>query len=86
MIRYSVPLNGYDPEDRPRIGASADFGFGPEVEPAVLKCFETVKAILAGIAGPVKEVAAKANFDAYLPIDDSLKIKGWQEYQSRRRM
>ena len=80
--RYSVPLNGYDPEDKPRIGASADFGFGPEVEPAVLKCFETVKAILAGIAGPVKEVAAKANFDAYLPIDDSLKIKGWQEYQS----
>jgi len=80
--RYSVPLQSYDPADKPRIGASIDFGFGPDVESAVAKCFETVKAVLAGIAGPVRDVGAKADFDAYLPIDDSLKIKGWQEYNS----
>lgn len=80
--RYSVPLKDYDPDEKIRVGASMDFGFGPAVEPAVAACFETVKDALAGVVGSVKDVDCKAGFDAYLPIDDSLKVKGWQEYQS----
>jgi len=80
--RYSVPLRNEHNGNKPVLGATADFGFGPEIEPAVMKCFETVRAVLEGIMGPVKDVSKQAGFDAYLPIDDSLKIKGWQEYQS----
>lgn len=80
--RYSVPLRNENNGDRPVLGATADFGFGPDIEPAVMKCYETVRAVLEGIMGAVKDVSKQAGFDAYLPIDDSLKIKGWQEYQS----
>ena len=80
--RYSVPLRDESNGDRPVVGATADCGFGPDVEPAVLKCFEMVKSVLSGLFDPIRDVSTKAGFDAYLPIDDSLKIKGWQEYQS----
>ncbi len=78
--RYSVPLTDHKNGSQPIVGASADFGFGPDVEPAVMKCFATVKSTLADLLGSVANVEAKAGFDAYIPIDDSLKIKGWQEY------
>lgn len=80
--RYSVPLMHDNNGDQPIIGASCDFGFGPEVEPAVVACFETVKSALSEFFGPIRRITAKADFDAYLPIDDFLKVKGWQEYQS----
>jgi len=80
--RYSVPLRDDHNGDKPIVGATADFGFGPDVEPAVIKCFEAVKEVLIDLYGTVKDVKRKAGFDAYLPIDDSLKIKGWQEYSS----
>ncbi|WP_198671111.1 amidase family protein [Oceanibium sediminis] len=80
--RYSVPLTDVVGGDAPRIGASADFGFGPMVEPAVLTCFDRVRRVLGQICGTVEDVTTKADFDAYLPIDDSLKLKGWLEYQS----
>lgn len=80
--RYSVPLRDKHNGGKPVLGATADFGFGPEVEPVVLKCFEAVKSVLVDLYGSVIDVTKKADFDAYLPIDDSLKIKGWQEYQS----
>ncbi len=82
--RYSVQIP-YKASEGPgsyTVGASADFGFGPAVEPAVLACFEQVRAALAEIAGPVKDNSKRADFDAYLPIDDSLKLKGWVEYNS----
>lgn len=78
--RYSVSLaNPFDGQD-PRIGASSDFGFGPAVEPAVQACFDRVKDVLGSLTGPVRDVTARAENDAYLAIDDSLKIKGWQEF------
>lgn len=80
--RYSVPLQDHRNGHMPIVGASADFGFGPDVELAVLDCFENVKKVLAKIVGSVCNVDAKADFDVYLPIDDTLKVKGWQEYQS----
>lgn len=80
--RYSVPLLDTNRDKQPIVGASADFGFGPSVETAVMSCFEKVRSVLEDIAGSVRDVDAKAGFDAYLPIDDSLKVKGWQEYFS----
>lgn len=80
--RFSVPLSRRSNGDRPSIGVKSDFGFGPDVEPAVLACLENVRSVLADLMGPVQEVSVTADFDAYLPIDDTLKIRGWQEYQS----
>lgn len=78
--RYSVPLTYLHNGSKAKVGASADFGFGPSVEAAVQCCFETVKSVLVDLVGAVQEVEAKADCDAYIAIDDSLKIKGWQEY------
>lgn len=76
--RHSVPLiEGPAPL---RAGASCDFGFGPALEPAVRECFERVRDVLADLVGEVADVTKRADFDAYLPIDASLKLKGWLEY------
>ncbi|MDA0961308.1 MAG: amidase family protein [Proteobacteria bacterium] len=80
--RYSVLLPDNVATGDIRIGVTADFGFGPEVASAVLDCFSSVRRALEDICGPVKDVSKKADFDAYLPIDDSLKLKGWLEYSS----
>lgn len=82
--RYSLPLLG-----RPQpagwtkdvvVGACRDFGFGPEVEPEVAACFDAAVEAMGRIAGRVNPVSADYGFDAYLPIDDSLKLRGWYEY------
>jgi Asp-tRNA(Asn)/Glu-tRNA(Gln) amidotransferase A subunit family amidase len=80
--RYSLPLSENVATEGIRVGATADFGFGPEVAAAVLDCFSAVRSALEDICGPVRDVSKKADFDAYLPIDDSLKLKGWLEYSS----
>lgn len=78
--RYSVPYFEDNRNGRFRVGATADFGFGPPVSPAVLACFNEVKDRLVDLVGPVVDVQKDPGFDAYLPIDDSLKLKGWIEY------
>ncbi|MGD9864299.1 MAG: amidase family protein [Pseudodonghicola sp.] len=82
--RYSVPLLGTDPapgwEQDLTVGACADFGFGPTVEPAVQAVFDTALQALTRIVGRTQPVTAAYGFDAYLPIDDSLKLRGWYEY------
>ncbi|MEX3010500.1 amidase [Hoeflea sp. TYP-13] len=80
--RYSLPLSGKVLSGQIKVGASADFGFGPDVEPAVLNCFQQVRAVLDDMVGSVVDVSKRAGFDAYLPIDESLKMKGWLEYSS----
>lgn len=90
---WTALLSGPDEDDRysmryceagrsasPIVGTSVDFGFGPSVEPAVLACFETAKRVLADLVGPVADIDKTAGFDAYVPIDDSLKLRGWLEY------
>lgn len=80
--RYSVPICDNGNTGQYRVGAITDFGFGPEIEPAVLACFNNVRSALDTIVGDVQDVLHRTGFDAYLPIDDSLKLKGWQEYSS----
>lgn len=84
--RYSLPLL-----DTPRpegwmtevaVGVCGDFGFGPEVEPEVLACLAAAAEGIGRIVGRVQPVTASYGFDAYLPIDESLKLRGWHEYAS----
>ena len=77
--RYSMALGRR--KQRPlRVGISTGFGFGPEVEAEVLACLQSAKAALEDSVGPVSIVTREAGFDAYLPIDESLKLRGWYEY------
>lgn len=62
------------------VAAYSDFGFGPKVEDAVLAVFEKAKAALRTVVSSVTERPAGYSFDAYLPIDASLKLRGWREY------
>jgi len=78
--RYSIPFCEVEKDGPLKVGAIADFGFGPAVEPAVLDCFNNAKSALEELVEKVVYVDKKANFDAYLPIDDSLKLRGWAEY------
>lgn len=80
--RYSVPYCETDRGGNLRIGACADFGFGPQVEPAVLACFNAARSVLSDLAGPVADIDKAAGFDAYAAIDDTLKLKGWLEYSA----
>lgn len=84
LDRLSLPLVGDEPApgflSGLTVGACADFGFGPAVEPAVQACFDAAADILGGLVGRLAPVTARYGFDAYLPIDDSLKLRGWLEY------
>lgn len=83
--RFSVPVpERAAPLADCRIGYCGNFGFGPDVEEAVTKVFQDCVAAASGLAGPVVPVAAAYDFDAYLPIDDSLKLRGWAEYIGAR--
>lgn len=78
--RYSMAYDPINGNGTPIVGSTADFGFGPDVEPTVRTCFERARKALEEIVGEVRPVSKKAGFDAYLPIDRSLKIRGLREY------
>jgi len=80
--RYSVPYNESPNNAAISVAASVNFGFGPPVEKAVLECVENVRVTLSELIGDIPYSQKKANFDAYIPIDDSLKLRGWLEYSS----
>lgn len=81
--RHSVPVpDEAAPLPGARVGYCADFGFGPPVEDAVLKVFRKAVQAAEGLAGPVAPVSARYDFDAYLPMDDSFKLRGWLEYSA----
>jgi len=80
--RYSARLPSANAIEGAKFGATANFGFGPSVEPAVAECFAQVSAVMNELFGTVRQVDTKAGGDAYLAIDDALKVKGWQEYAS----
>tara|TARA_R110000751_G_scaffold307889_2_gene433796 strand:+ start:126956 stop:128374 length:1419 start_codon:yes stop_codon:yes gene_type:complete len=80
--RYSMRYCDANRDRKLSVGATADFGFGPSTEPAVKACFENVKAALEELVGNIQCVSKTPGFNAYLPIDDSLKLRGWAEYSS----
>lgn len=78
--RYSVPYCESPNRTSVSVAASVDFGFGPDVEKAVLDCLENARVSLSELVGDIPYSQKRADFDAYVPIDDSLKLRGWLEY------
>lgn len=82
--RYSLGFCRQGRDRNLKVGVCSDFGFGPEVEQDVLECLDSARAALEDLVGAVVPINVKAGFDAYLPIDDSLKLRGWNEYCGAR--
>lgn len=79
--RHSLPVTEPEaPLEGARIGVCGDFGFGPDVEPAVTEALARAEAAIDGLAGPVTRVNSPYDFDAYLAMDDSFKLRAWLEY------
>ena len=79
--RFSVPV--VEPQstfEGARVSVYPDFGFGPPVEAAVLTILGNARRAIEGIVGNVIAPEPQFDFDAYLPIDDSFKLRGWREY------
>lgn len=83
--RFSVPVTEPRSQKSWRelsVAAYTDFGFGPPVDAAVLKVFARAEAAMALIVGTVLQPSKRYDFDAYLPIDQSLQLRGWREYMA----
>jgi len=83
--RFSVPVTEPDVAGHLRdlrVAAFADFGFGPPVEPAVLSVFARAEAAMAVVVDQIFCPPTRYSFDAYLPIDRSLQLRGWREYSA----
>ena len=79
---HSVPLAAViRPPSRPaRVRVLLDFGFGPVVEPDVVEVVKSAAAELEALGAQVAFAGPAFDFDAYIPIDDSLRLRGWREY------
>ncbi len=81
--RFSVPVtDNADSLSSARVAVYRDFGFGPAVEPAVLAVLDHAMRALEPLVGSVEAHAAPYDFDAYAPIDDTFKLRGWREHAS----
>ncbi|EXL02383.1 amidase family protein [Aquamicrobium defluvii] len=81
---YSAPFPAvHAGSDLPRrVTVCLDFGFGPQLEDEVAVVVEQAAQALAELAFEVRFEDRGFDFDAYLPIDDSLKLRGWREYSA----
>lgn len=79
--RFSVPVleptTGFA---QSAVAVYGDFGFGPNVEAAVLHALETACQKIDPLVGRVIDGSERYDFDAYLAMDESLKLRGWREY------
>lgn len=79
--RFSVPvtepLEGFEAA---RVVVYDDFGFGPAVEPAVRDVLSKAEAALVPLVASVERRPAPYDFDAYQPIDDTFRLRGWREH------
>lgn len=79
--RFSVPIT--EPEggfEGATVAVYGGFGFGTDVEPAVLHALETAETAMRDIVGHVIQGSKLFDFDAILPMTDSFKLRGWREY------
>lgn len=79
--RFSVPVT--EPSEgfsEARVAVYRSFGFGPPVEAAVLEVLRRAEEAIAGLVAKVASAPPPYDFDAYLPIDDMFKIRGWREH------
>lgn len=81
--RFSVPVTEPQaPFEGSTVAVYEDFGFGPPVEAAVLEVLRHARRAIERIVANVIAPETRFDFDAYLPIDDSFKWRGWREYAS----
>ncbi|MBD1558163.1 hypothetical protein HC752_14590 [Vibrio sp. S9_S30] len=84
--RLSVPVvepsGGHD-FSTAKIAVYRSFGFGPAVEADVLDILEKAEQAIKTISANVERGSLSYDFDAYLPIDDSFKWRGWREYSAK---
>lgn len=79
--RFSVPvIQPQSSFEGATVAFYEDFGFGPPVEAAVLEVLRNARRAIEGIVANVIAPETRFDFDAYLPIDDSFKWRGWREY------
>lgn len=79
--RFSLPV--IEPGEsfaNARVTVCGSFGFGPPVETAVLDVLSRAEEALAGLVAKVATAPPPYDFDAYLPIDDMFKLRGWREH------
>ncbi|MFD6319253.1 amidase [Methylorubrum populi] len=79
--RFSVPV--VDPShgfEDARISVYRSFGFGPPVETPVLDVLARVASVIRSLVGEVRAKEAPYDHDAYIPIDETFKLRGWREY------
>ncbi len=79
--RFSVPVT--EPQasfEGATVAVYENFGFGPPVEAAVLAVLRNARRAMENIVAGVIASDTAFDFDAYLPIDDSFKWRGWREY------
>lgn len=81
---HSVPiLEAHTSSDAPmRIAVHLDFGFGPAVEDNVKAVVQHAASELQQLGNDVDYSDRGFDFDAYLPIDDTLKLRGWREFSA----
>ncbi|MEY9590709.1 Asp-tRNA(Asn)/Glu-tRNA(Gln) amidotransferase A subunit family amidase [Bradyrhizobium yuanmingense] len=81
--RFSVPVT--EPSESfgtARVAVYRSFGFGPPEETAVLDVLSRAERAVAGLVAKVVSAPPPYDFDAYLPIDDTFKLRGWREHAS----
>ena len=79
--RFSVPVTEpHGSFEGSTVAVYEDFGFGPPVEAAVLEVLRNARRAMDAIVAEVVAPGTRFDFDAYLPIDDSFKWRGWREY------
>ncbi|UVO30718.1 amidase family protein [Bradyrhizobium arachidis] len=79
--RFSLPVT--EPSEsfgKARVAVYGSFGFGPPVETAVLDVLSRAEQAVAGLVAKVASAPPPYDFDAYLPIDDMFKLRGWREH------
>ena len=62
------------------VGVAIDFGFGPPVEAVVQEVVSHAVEFLSHRVASVIPIESCFDFDALVPIDDSLKLRGYLEY------
>lgn len=79
--RFSLPViepnQGYE---HAKVLIYDSFGFGPEVESVVRQILRNAADALSGLVASLQDGQFSYDFDAYLPMDDSFKLRGWREY------
>ncbi|MDF0584943.1 amidase family protein [Bradyrhizobium yuanmingense] len=81
--RFSVPVT--EPSESfgtARVAVYRSFGFGPPEETAVLDVLSRAERAISGLVAKVASAPPPYDFDAYLPIDDTFKLRGWREHAS----